>query len=334
MTSPAEGHTPAGAPPAVSVVVPFRDRRPLLRELLDGLAAQTWTDLEVVLVDDGSTDGAADEATGRVVGGRPVTVLRREGGGAVAARQAGVAAARGRILAFTDSDCVPDPGWLAAGVAAIEAGADVVQGHTRPARPRRPLERSLWVVDEGLYPTCNVLYRREAYEAAGGFDAGIADRYGFRPGSRAKGLGFGEDTLLGWRVRRAGRAAYVPEALVAHAVFPPDLRDQLSRTLQGAAFPALVREIPELRGTLLTQGVFLGPSRPPLYLALVLAVTGRRRLAALAAGAWVRAHWRGCRRNEPSRRRCVQTLPVLLATDVVMAGALVSGSVRARTVVL
>ncbi|HEX4868580.1 MAG TPA: glycosyltransferase family A protein, partial [Acidimicrobiales bacterium] len=163
--------------PTVSVVVPFRDRRPLLRDLLDGLAAQTWTDVEVLLVDDGSTDGAPYEAAGRTIGGRPVTVLRHEGRGAVSARQAGVAAARGRILAFTDSDCVPEPGWLAAGVAAIDAGADVVQGHTRPARRRAPLERSLWVEDEGLYPTCNVFYRRAAYEQAGGFDPGIASRY-------------------------------------------------------------------------------------------------------------------------------------------------------------
>jgi hypothetical protein len=320
--------------PTVSVVVPFRDRRLLLRDLLDGLAAQTWTDVEVVLVDDGSTDGAAEEAEGRVIGGRPVTVVRREGGGAVAARQAGVAAARGRILAFTDSDCVPDAGWLKAGVAAIEAGADVVQGHTHPARRRAPLERSLWVVDEGLYPTCNVFYRRDAYDRAGGFDATIADRYGFRPDERAKGLGFGEDTLLGWRVRREGRAAYEPAAVVAHHVFPPDPRDQLSRTLQAAAFPALVREIPELRTTLLEHGVFLGPSRPPLYAAVLLLLGRRPKLAAAMAGVWVAGHWRGCRRTEPSRRRCAKALPVLLATDVVLAGSLVSGSVRSRTVVL
>jgi glycosyltransferase involved in cell wall biosynthesis len=184
--------------PAVSVIVPFRDRRALVRKLLDGLDAQTYDDVEVLLVDDGSTDGAATEAAGRVIGGRPVIVLRQEGGGAVAARAAGVAVARGRILAFTDSDCVPEPGWLAAAVARIDAGADMVQGHTRPERRRGPLERSLWVTDQGLYPTCNVIYRREAFERAGGFDAGIATRYGFRPGASAKGLGFGEDTLLGW----------------------------------------------------------------------------------------------------------------------------------------
>lgn len=322
------------ATPLVSVIVPFRDRRPLLRELLDGLEAQTFTDAEVILVDDRSTDGAADEAEGRAVGGRPVVVLPHAGDGAVAAREAGVAAAKGRILAFTDSDCVPDPDWLAAGVAAVEAGADLVQGHTRPARRRAPLERSLWVGDEGLYPTCNVFYRREAFDRAGGFDAGIARRYGFRPDERAQGLGFGEDTLLGWRVRRAGTAVYEPAAVVAHHVFPPDVRDQLSRTLQAAAFPALVREVPELRTTLLGHGVLLGPGRPALYAAAAATAVGRPRLAAGLLAAWAGGHWRRCRRNEPSLRRCAKALPVLLATDAVLAGSLVAGSVRARCLVL
>ncbi|MEY2463117.1 MAG: hypothetical protein QOH64_1255 [Acidimicrobiaceae bacterium] len=324
------------AVPRVSVIVPFRDRRALVRALLDGLEAQTFDDddVEVILVDDGSTDGAGDEARGRVVGGRPVTVLRHEGEGAVAARLAGVAAARGRILAFTDSDCVPEPGWLAAGVAAIDAGADLVQGHTHPARRRGPLERSLWVGDHGLYPTCNVFYRRDAFDRAGGFDAGIATRYGFRPGGRAKGLGFGEDTLLGWRVRRAGTAVYEPAAVVAHAVFAPDVPDQLSRTAQAAAFPALVREVPELRDTLLTRRVLLGPGRPPLYGAVIAFLVGRRRIAAALLAAWTVGHWRRLRRNEPSRRRCAKALPVILATDALTAGALVLGSAKARSVVL
>jgi glycosyltransferase involved in cell wall biosynthesis len=323
-----------GPPPKVSVVVPFRDRRPLVARLLDGLEAQSYDDFEVILVDDGSTDGAADEAAGRVIGRRPVEVIRREGGGAVAARTAGVAAASGSILAFTDSDCVPDPGWLAAGVAAVERGADVVQGHTHPERRRAPLERSLWVDDNGLYPTCNVFYRREAFDRAGGFDVELAGRYGFRPGERAKGLGFGEDTLLGWRVRRAGTAAYEPAAVVAHHVFPPDLRDQLSRTLQGAAFPTMVAEVPELRDTLLQHRFLLGPGRPPLYAAAVAVAARRPRLAGAFAAVWVVGHWRGCRRNEPSLKRCLKAMPVLLATDAVLAGALVAGSVRARTVVL
>jgi glycosyltransferase involved in cell wall biosynthesis len=322
------------ASPRVSVVVPVRDRRDLLRELLDGLAAQTYDDFEVVVVDDGSSDGSAEEAEADAAAGRPVRVLRRTGEGAVRARQHGVAEARGEILAFTDSDCVPDPTWLAAGVAAVDDGAAVVQGHTRSARRRRPLERSLWVEDDGLYPTCNVFYRRDVFDRAGGFDGDLGARYGFRAGGRARGLGFGEDTLLGWRARRLGGAAYAPDAVVAHHVFPPDVRDQLSRTMQAGAFPGLVREVPELRSTLLTRRVFLGTSRLPLYAALVAAVSRRRLGAAALAGWWAYRHWKAISRLEPSRRARLQALPIVLATDALTAAALVGGSVRSRSVVL
>ena len=312
-----------------SVVVPVRDRRDLLADLLDALDRQTFREFEVIVVDDGSTDGSAELADAR-----GVAVIRGDGIGAVAARQLGVKAATGEVLAFTDSDCVPEPGWLEAGMRAIDDGADVVQGHTRSARRRGLLERSLWVEDDGLYETCNVFYRRTAFDAVGGFDSDAADRLGFRPDERAKGLGFGEDTLLGWKVRRQGVATYAPDAVVVHAVFPPDIPDQLSRTWQAAAFPGLLREVPELRGAFLRHGVFLGGLRVPLYLAALCAVLRRPKVAALGVGWWVASHWRAARRLEPSRKRCLKALPVLLATDALTGAALVVGSTRTRSLVL
>lgn len=342
------------AGPRVSVIVPVRDRRELLRKLLDGLKRQTFDDFELIVVDDGSSDGSAElveqqqhdrwaskDAPSAVlsddlfvrIGGR-VRLIRQEPAGAVAAREAGLAAAVGDVLAFTDSDCVPDPQWLAAGVAAIDAGADVVTGCTRPERPPRSRERTLGSEDNGLYPTCNVFYRRTAFDAAGGFEAELGDRYGFRPGERAKHLGFGEDTLLGWRVCRAGSAVYEPAALVDHAVFPPDLRDHLSRTLQAAGFPALVREVPELRRTLLTQRVFLGRPRTALYVLLLAALLRGRAIALISAAWWVRGHWMALSATEPSRRDRVAALPLALLTDLITAGSLVVGSASARSVVL
>jgi glycosyltransferase involved in cell wall biosynthesis len=306
-----------------------RNRCDLLGDLLDALDRQTCRDFEVIVVDDGSTDGSAELAEAR-----GVAVIRGDGAGAVAARQLGVKAATGEVLAFTDSDCVPEPGWLEAGLRAVDEGADVVQGHTRSTRRRGLLERSLWVEDDGLYETCNVFYRRSAFDAVGGFDDGAADRLGFRPDERARGLGFGEDTLLGWKVRRQGVAAYAPDAVVAHAVFPPDVPDQLSRTWQAAAFPGLLREVPELRGAFLRHGILLGGLRVPLYLAVLALVLRRPKVAAVALAWWVGAHWRAARRLEPSRRRCLKALPVLLATDALTGAALVVGSARTRSVVL
>jgi cellulose synthase/poly-beta-1,6-N-acetylglucosamine synthase-like glycosyltransferase len=319
-------------PPArVSVIVPVRDRRALLARCLDALDAQTYRDVEVVVVDDGSTDGSGDLAASR-----GVTVVRTTGVGAVAARTAGVAAAAGQVLAFTDSDCEPDPDWLARAVAAIDAGADVVNGRTRPARPTLPLERSMGSGLEGLYPTCNVLYRRDVFERAGGFDLEAGDRLGFRPDRRSKGDGFGEDTMLAWRVARAGgRIQYVPEAGVAHAVFSPDLVDVLSRTARVAAFPGLVKEVPELRDTLLRWRWQLGDrTRLPLYAVVVSVLLGRRPLAAVGTACWVGVRLQELRRFPLPWRRRLAVLPAELAIDVITAGALVVGSVRARSVTL
>jgi hypothetical protein len=337
--------------PRVSVIVPVRNRKALLAELLDALSAQTYRDFEVVVVDDGSCDGSADEARGRVLGAGPALVVPGHGEGAVAARIRGVAAAAGEILAFTDSDCRPAPDWLERGIAALDAGADLVAGVTRPRRPLRPLERSVSSGAEGLYPTCNLFVRAAAYHSVGGFDPTAGARLGFRWTARARGLGFGEDTLFAWSlIRRGGRPAFVPEAVVDHAVFPAHWAELPGRALQGGAFPALLAEVPELRATLLSDRLFLGgPRRAPAYLGLLLAAIrlarrparrGRRPQAApspaagllLAAWAWGRAA--EVRRAGVNPLRRPDLVAAEMLTDLLTALALLAGSARARTLVL
>jgi glycosyltransferase involved in cell wall biosynthesis len=322
-------------PTRVSVIVPVRNRRDLLSELLAALAAQTYRDFEVIVVDDGSTDGSGEVAAEAIVAGRPVSVLRSSGAGAVEARCLGVASSTGAVLAFTDSDCVPDPSWLAAGVAAIDAGAAMVNGPTVPARPVEPLERSVASGEECLYPTCNVFYTRSAYDAAGGFDAAAGRRWGFRPSRRARGLGYGEDTLLGWKVRRKAGAAFAPGAVVEHHVFGPDLREWVRRGVMLGGFPAMIKEIPELRPSILPKGVlFEQYSRLGLY-ALALALLTRRRTLVAAGGAlWLALVLRGVRRFAGSRGTKLRAVPAKMLLDVVNGGALVAGSLKARTLVL
>jgi glycosyltransferase involved in cell wall biosynthesis len=332
--------SPVTGTPHVTVIIPVKDRRDLLADALDGLAEQTYTDFEVIVVDDASTDGSGDEAAGRTIAGRAVRVLTGGGGGAVHARQVGVSTAAGTVLAFTDSDCVPAPRWLELAVAAIDAGAAGVNGRTSPARPMRPLERSMGSGTEGLYPTCNVLYRRSAFDSAGGFDSEAGRRWGFRLGPRSQGDGFGEDTLLAWRVIRAGgRVDYVPDASVAHAVLPPDASELVSRTLRVAAFPALVREVPELRATLLRWRWQLGArTRLPLYalvVALVVGFIAHQPLPAVACAAWwVGARLLDLRAFPVSWARRLVALPAELAIDALTAGALLVGSVKARRLLL
>jgi hypothetical protein len=262
--------------------------------------------------------------------------VRGAGPGAVAARITGVAASTSPYLAFTDSDCRPDPGWLEAGVAALEAGADVVNGATRPAGPVGLLDHSVASGEEGLYPTCNVFYRRSAYVAAGGFDPRAGERLRFRPGRRARGLGFGEDTLLAWTVRRRGRAAFAPEAGVAHEVVHDGAIGTVSRAAMVAAFPALVREVPELRGTKLVRArVSLGRrSRLPVYVLAGALAARQPRVAALAGGWWVVSATTELREAPGPWSGRLRALPVVLARDVVSAVCLLAGSVRARSPVV
>jgi glycosyltransferase involved in cell wall biosynthesis len=311
--------------PTVSVVVPVRNRRDLLRRALDALLAQTYTDYEIIVVDDGSTDGSEKEALAEADRGRPVRLVQTGGAGAVAARQAGVAASSAPFIAFTDSDCEPVPGWLEAAVEAMHAGgADLAHGPTQPARPMRPLERSLWSSTEGLYPTCNLVVRRSAYDAVGGFALRHEER------------GSGEDTVLAWRIRRQGPARYVPDALVRHAVLPFEPRDAVVRAWDTGDFPALVKEVPELReGQLFRFRVSLGKyHRLPVY-AVVAALLARRRWGVAAAGAWwVWSKWRELRDYDVPRSERLRALPIELGLDVVTSSALVVGSVRTRTLVV
>jgi glycosyltransferase involved in cell wall biosynthesis len=319
--------------PHVSVIVPTRNRTSSLRGLLASLVAQTYTDREVLVVDDGGSDETrivAESFSG-------VRYVRGDGGGAVAARCLGVKEARGDVLAFTDDDCVADDAWLAAGVAAIDAGADVVQGRTVPQRDPAPLERSVaHDAADGFFPTCNVFYRRTAYERAGGFDREIGRRLGFRGDPRSRALGFGEDCLLGWTVARAGTAAAAPDAIVRHDVVRPRLRELIYREWAAGGFPLLLREIPELRRTVIRKRIVLGrpDARLGAYGLVLLVIPGFLPVGAFVLAGWVGARLKRLRERGTSIGRTVVALPVELLLDITKSLALVLGSVQARNLVV
>lgn len=104
--------------PAWTVVIPTFNRLGALKEVLEALDAQEGPAFEVLVVNDGSTDGTAswlDERAAGGNGGEPeLLVLHQENQGPAVARNRGVAAARGRWVAFLGDDTVPAPGWLAA----------------------------------------------------------------------------------------------------------------------------------------------------------------------------------------------------------------------------
>lgn len=101
---------PPGPAPAVSVVVPVYNKARHLRRAVDSVLAQSFTDFELVLVDDGSTDGSLEVA--RSYPDPRVRAIHQANGGEGAARNRGIDEARGRMLAFLDGDDEWEPLFL------------------------------------------------------------------------------------------------------------------------------------------------------------------------------------------------------------------------------
>ncbi|GGG52862.1 glycosyl hydrolase [Kocuria dechangensis] len=134
--------------PVVSVVVPARDDAVHLARCLRLLATQTRPPDEVVVVDNGSTDGTADVA--RAAGARVVVEPQL---GIPPAAATGYDAARGDVVVRCDADTVPGPGWIAGLLAALEAddGAVAVSGPGRFYGLPPGLDRAVSAVYMGLY---------------------------------------------------------------------------------------------------------------------------------------------------------------------------------------
>lgn len=118
--------------PTVSVIVPIYNVEDYLEECLDSLAAQTYGNYEVLVVDDGSLDGSRAIAERYAAADHRVTIVTRPNGGLGAARNTGVRTARGKYLTFLDSDDTLPPYALGLLVdKAQETGADITVGALR-----------------------------------------------------------------------------------------------------------------------------------------------------------------------------------------------------------
>ncbi|TAK69111.1 MAG: glycosyltransferase [Actinomycetota bacterium] len=103
---------PPGDRPWVSIVMPVRNRPVQVAEAIASIQAQTLPDWELVVVDDGSTDTTADVVAGIAATDPRIRLARTAGGGVSAARNAGLVSARGRYVAFLDSDNTWRPQFL------------------------------------------------------------------------------------------------------------------------------------------------------------------------------------------------------------------------------
>jgi glycosyltransferase involved in cell wall biosynthesis len=306
-------------------VVATRNRAARLNALLESLDLQTFRDFEVVVCDDGSTDGTA-EILAQPRDFELLTVSTSGGLGPARARNRALDVARGELIAFTDDDCVAGPDWLEAGVEAWGGDANrFVQGAVAPiaAERHRLGAFSYSIVVAGPTPNyecANVFYPRALLDRVGGFD----DTY-----ART-----GEDCDLGWRVRAAGgRPVFAADARVEHAVVHLGVRGYLRRLWSWSYAMRPYADHPQLRSHL-HHRVFWNFSHYLLVRALLGALLARRRWA------WPLAYWLGkwFVAYEIAESRAHAGTPWLapwwVVRDVVEMTACARGAIRYRAPVL
>jgi glycosyltransferase involved in cell wall biosynthesis len=229
----------------VSVIIPAYRRPELLEPAIRSVLAQ---DIDPALYEVIVVDSSPDDTNTTLVASLqpesrcPLRCLTKPPEGPGPSRNLGARSAKGRFLAFMDSDCQAAPHWLRSGIAAFQESTGLVQGRTipEPGVPHSAFNRYIAVEQETLiYETANIFYRREAFEQAGGFLADLLPE--------AEACIGGEDTDLAWKVKRAGwRSHFAPDALVTHAV----VRMKLWRWFVDPPLyicPLIVRRYPEVR---------------------------------------------------------------------------------------
>jgi glycosyltransferase involved in cell wall biosynthesis len=203
-------------PPAVSVIITIFNTEKYLGDAISSILAQTWSDLELILIDDGSTDGSLRVIQEFARRDARVRFASRENRGIVRSSNEGLAMARGEFIARMDSDDISMPERLERQIAFLRANPEVVavSGWYQlvDAKGRR-LRRIKMPLDDaaiqkccldGITALCHgcVTIRRSAFDAVGGYD----DNF-----ERAT-----EDHDLFLRLGEVGKLANIPEVLLKY----------------------------------------------------------------------------------------------------------------------
>jgi glycosyltransferase involved in cell wall biosynthesis len=171
----------------ISIIIPAYNAQPWIAESIGSVLAQTWRELEVIVVDDGSKDATPEIVAG--IGDSRVRLIRQENQGQCAALNRGAAEAKGDFIKFVDADDWLNPEHLAAQVAALDGAPDCVascrwgyflddprRSAAREEHSNKDYEDPLeWLVDslrkdEGMMGGWKWLIPRAVWERCGGWD--------------------------------------------------------------------------------------------------------------------------------------------------------------------
>ena len=245
--------------PMISVVIPARNEEDTLSKCLDSLEGLDYPKdrLEIIIIDDGSTDG-----TSKILKGYTVERIGTSGVGPSEARNIGVKKARGEFVVFTDADCIVHKEWLNGLLKGFVDDAVVGTG----GRQESPADETAFgrsvqgflksmsficdytktgagIVKAEHNPTCNVMYRKAVLEEMGGFESGLWP---------------GEDVELDYRIRRAGYNLMNNSNAIVYHYRPKDIR-QFARMMHdyGRVQGYLVKKYGPFRSLHYVPGIVL-----------------------------------------------------------------------------
>jgi glycosyltransferase involved in cell wall biosynthesis len=283
---------------AVSVVVPTFNRPDLLERCLAALVEQDMDShaYDIVVADDAAnmeTQRQVEEWSERCAGAGPAIhyLPVRNTQGPAAARNAGWRSARGAVIAFTDDDCIPQPGWLVAGVRAIAGGASAVSGRVVVPLPEAPTDYELNAagLETAEFVTANCFVLRVVLAAIGGFDERFA-------------AAWREDSDLHFDLLERGEPiAHAPDAMVVHPVRPAPWGVSLSQQRKSQYNALLYKKHP----VLYRERIQAWPPRRyyaavGLLAGMLAGIAARRPVLAAASGAL----WAGLTGQFVAHRLC------------------------------
>jgi len=199
----------------VSVIIPAYNCEGTILKVIQGIRAQTFGGVEIIIVDDGSTDKTANVV--KSVEG--ISYYYQDNAGPATARNMGAQKARGDILFFTDSDCIPDPHWIESAIIHFDVpGVAVVAGSYGIANKKNMLARI--VHKEILFRHAHLM--KKFPKVFGSYNFGIKKKVFQDAGefNTTYCCASGEDNDLSYKILKRGHRIYFEKKALVHHYHP------------------------------------------------------------------------------------------------------------------